>query len=364
MNRQSHAQEPTGEVITTGALVIGAGPAGLFAAFELGMEGVPCHVVDAREEAGGQCTELYPDKPIYDIPAHPRLTGRELTERLIAQAAVFSPVYHFGERAEGLEPLDDGRYRVSMASGLVFEVPVVVIAAGGGIIEPRRPPIPGLAEYEGRSVFYAVKDRAPFRGRDVVIAGGGDSALDWALELAGEARRVTLLHRRPEFRAAADTVARMKAMVERGEMDFVLGQIRALEGEEGRLSAVIAAREGETLRIPAERLLLFFGLSGKMGALAKWGLRMQGGRFVVDTARFETSRPGIFAIGDACTYPGKLNLILSGFHEAALMAHAAAAIARPEGARPFMHSTSMEALRRHHEQQSRPEEGRPRRRQL
>ena len=337
------------EAIETQALVIGAGPAGLFAAFELGMEGVSCHVVDARPEAGGQCTELYPDKPIYDIPAHPRLTGRELTERLLEQASVFSPVYHFGERAERLEKQDDGRFRVTMASGRALVAPVVVIAVGGGIIEPRRPPIPGLAEYEGRSVFYAVKDRELFRGRDVVIAGGGDSALDWALELVDEARSVTLLHRRPEFRAAPDSVARMKALVEAGRMDFVLGQIRGLEGEGGQISAVIAAQGKETVRIPAERLLLFFGLAGKLGPLAQWGLKMEGSRFVVDTARFETSEPGIFAIGDACTYPGKLNLILSGFHEAALMAHAAAAIARPEGARPFMHSTSMEALRRHHE---------------
>ncbi len=343
------ARSAATQTIETQALVIGAGPAGLFAAFELGMEGVACHVVDARPEAGGQCTELYPDKPIYDIPAHPRLTGRALTERLLEQARVFDPVYHFGERAETLERRADGGFRVTMASGLAFDVRVVIIAVGGGLIEPRRPPIPGLSDYEGRSVFYAVKDRALFRGRDVVVAGGGDSALDWALELVDEARRVTLLHRRREFRAAPDSVARMQALVEAGRMDFVLGQIRGLEGEGGQLSAVIVARGQETMKIPAERLLLFFGLAGKLGPLARWGLAMEGNRFVVDTARFQTSEPGVFAIGDACTYPGKRNLILSGFHEAALMAHAAAAIARPEGARPFMHSTSMEALRRHHE---------------
>ena len=339
------------KVIETDALIIGAGPAGLFAVFELGMHGLSAHVLDALPQIGGQCTELYPDKPIYDIPGFPRITGAALIARLKEQAGLFDPVYHLRTRALGHETLEDGRHAVTTDTGLRFIAPVVVIAAGGGVLEPKRPPIPGLAAYEGRSVFYAVRDREQFRDKDLVIAGGGDSALDWAIELAPLARRLVLLHRRETFRAAPESVRRMREMVKTGEMDFVLGQIRGLKGgaqaglEEGALAAVIAAHGGETFEIPAERLLLFFGLAGKMGPLADWGLKMEGHRFVVDPATFQTSCAGLYAIGDACAYPGKLNLILSGFHEAALMAHHAVSRARPEEAHTFMHSTSMALLR-------------------
>lgn len=330
--------------IETEALIIGAGPAGLFAVFQLGMAGARCHVADVLEHAGGQCVELYPGKPIFDIPAHPRITGQELAARLVEQAAPFEPVYHFGESADALERLDDGRFAVRMASGKVFHARVVVIAAGGGAIQPKKPPLRGIEAFEGVSVFYAVKDKEAFRGRDVMIAGGGDSALDWAIELAPIARGLTLIHRREEFRAAPETVRRMRALVAAGKMDFRLGQMRELIGEGGALRAVKAAHGGETFEIPADRLLLFFGLTNKLGPIAKWGLEMEGGRIVVNTENFETSLPGVFAIGDVCVYPGKLKLILSGFHEAALMAQKAIGHVQPERHHAFVHSTSSDIL--------------------
>ena len=334
----------SGGQLETEALIVGAGPAGLFAAFQLGMAGVRAHLVDVLPHAGGQCVELYPQKPIYDIPAHPRITGRELAERLLEQAAPFEPVFHFGEAARELERLEDGGFRVRTASGLTFLARVVVVAAGGGSIEPKKPPLKGLEDYEGRSVFFSVKDVEAFRGRRIVVAGGGDSALDWAIELAPLAERLTLLHRRPEFRAAPESVRRMKGMVEAGKMEFRLGQIRGLSGEGGMLRAVRAAHGGEEFELPADTLLLFFGLSGKLGPVAEWGLEMEGGRIRVDTEAFETSVPGVFAIGDVCVYPGKLKLILSGFHEAALMAQKAVRYVRPGEHHAFVHSTSSEIL--------------------
>ncbi len=329
--------------IETEALIIGAGPVGLFAVFELGMAGVSAHVIDILPQAGGQCMELYPDKPIFDIPAHPRITGRELTERLLEQAAPFEPVFHFGEAAQTLQRGDDG-FIVTTASGKRFFAKVVVVAAGGGAIVPKRPPLKGLDEYEGTSVFYAVRDRDAFRGRRIVVAGGGDSALDWAIDLAPIAEGLTLLHRREEFRAAPASVERMRRMVEAGEMAFRLGQISGLVGENGRLRAVRARHKGETFEIPADRLLLFFGLAGRLGPLETWGYEVKGGRIVVDTEAFETSIPGVFAIGDVCLYPGKLKLILSGFHEAALMAQKAVRHVHPERHHTFQHSTSSEII--------------------
>ncbi len=333
-----------GQKVRCEALIIGAGPAGLFAAFQLGMAGVGAHVVDVLPHAGGQCVELYPQKPIYDIPAHPRITGRELARLLLEQAGPFAPVFHFGEAAQACRRLEEGGFAVRMASGLEIEAAVVVIAAGGGSIQPKKPPLKGLADFEGRSVFFSVADPEALRGHDIVVAGGGDSALDWAMELAPLARRLTLLHRRAEFRAAAESVRRMKEMAARGELDFRLGQIRRVIGEGGALRAVEAAHEGESFEIPASRLLLFFGLSNKLGPLAEWGMEMEGGRIVVNTRDFETSIPGIFAIGDVCVYPGKLKLILSAFHEAALMAQGAVKHVRPGEHHAFVHSTSSEIL--------------------
>ena len=333
-----------GRPIETEALIIGAGPAGLFCAFQLGMVGVSCHIVDVLSHAGGQCVELYPQKPIYDIPAHPRISGAELAARLVEQAAPFEPRYHFGEEARELRPLEEGGFEVGMASGLKFRARVVVVAAGGGSIQPKRPPLRRLDEFEGRSVFYAVKDKQAFAGRDIVIAGGGDSALDWALDLAPAANSLTLVHRREEFRAAPESVRRMRRMVEEGAMDFRLGQIRELVGENGKLAAVRAAHGGESFEVAADTLLLFFGLAGKVGPLAQWGMEMEGGRVRVDTSAFESSIPGIFAIGDICAYPGKQKLILSAFHEAALAAQRAVHHVHPDKHHTFTHSTSSEIL--------------------
>ena len=330
--------------VTCEALIIGAGPAGLFAAFQLGMAGVSCHIVDVLSHAGGQCVELYPQKPIYDIPAHPRITGAQLTERLLAQAAPFSPAFHFDESARSLGKLEDGRFCVKMDSGLSFHAAVVIIAAGGGAIQPKKPPLRNIGDYEGESVFYAVKDKAAFAGEEIVVAGGGDSALDWAMELAPRAKGLTLLHRREQFRAAPASVRRMRRMVEEGRMNFRLGQLRELVGERGQLRAVRAANGREQFEIPASKALMFFGLTNKMGPLAQWGMEMQGGQIAVNTENFETSIPGLFAIGDACAYPGKLKLILSGFHEAALMAQKACALVHPGEHHAFVHSTSSEIL--------------------
>jgi len=331
------------DLIEAQALVIGAGPVGLFAVFELGMVGVSAHVIDILPHAGGQCVELYPDKPIFDIPAQPRINGGELAERLLQQIAPFEPTFHFNESAQALERIpqeEGGGFIVSTASGKRFRTPVVVIAAGSGAIVPKRPPLKRLEEFEGSSVFYAVREPERFHGQRIVVAGGGDSALDWAIELAPRAKRLTLLHRREEFRAAPASVERMRRMVETGEMDFRLGQISGLVGEGGVLEAVEARHEGETFRIPADACLLFFGLAGRLGPLAQWGCEMRGGQIVVNTESFETSIPGIFAIGDVCTYPGKLKLILSGFHEAALMAQKAARHVYPDRHVSFEHSTS------------------------
>ncbi len=331
------------DIIRTQALIIGAGPVGLFAVFELGMVGISAHVIDILPQAGGQCVELYPDKPIYDIPAQPKISGAQLAQRLLEQAAPFEPQFHFNEAAQTLEKVENG-FIVGCESGKRFHARVVIVAAGGGAIMPKRPPLKGLEDYEGTSVFHAVREREPFRGQDIVVAGGGDSALDWAIELAPIARRLTLLHRREEFRAAPASVEKMRRMVEAGEMDFRLGQISGLVGENGRLRAVQARHKGETFEIPASRLLLFFGLAGRLGALAGWGYEMQGSQIVVDTEAFETSIPGVFAIGDVCTYPGKLKLILSGFHEAALMAQRAAKYVFPDRHIAFQHSTSSDIL--------------------
>ena len=326
------------------ALVIGAGPVGLFSVFELGMAGVAARVADILSRAGGQCVELYPDKPIYDIPAIPEISGGALSERLLEQAAPFDPQFHFNEAAQTLEGDVENGFVVGFASGLEVAAKVVVIAAGGGLIAPKKPPLKELAAFEDRSVFFAVRDPAAFRGKRIVVVGGGDSALDWAIELAPRAASLTLLHRREAFRAAPASVAKMRDMVAAGAMDFRLGQIRGLKGENGRLDAVVAAHGGEAFEIPADVCLMFFGLAGRIGPIADWGLKMKGPLIEVDTEAFETSRPGVFAIGDVCTYPGKLKLILSGFHEAALMARKAVRYVRPGEHHRFEHSTSSAIL--------------------
>jgi thioredoxin reductase (NADPH) len=330
--------------IKTDAVIIGAGPVGLFAVFELGLLDIKAHLVDIQDKVGGQCAELYPEKPIYDIPAWPVIAGQDLVAKLVEQIKPFSPHFHLGERVDSLAKIDGG-FRLTTSGGKTIEAKVVVIAAGGGSFEPKRPPLPGIEGYEGSSVFYSVRKVEAFKGKTIVIAGGGDSALDWTHNLVPVAKRVTLLHRRDHFRAAPDSVNRMKALVNEQKMDFMLGQLHGLEGEGGKLARVIAHRDdNSTFPIEADTLLAFFGLTMKLGPVANWGLNLHEERILVNVETFETSAPGIFAIGDINHYPGKLKLILSGFHEAALMSHAASKIVFPDKKVVFQYTTTSSSI--------------------
>jgi thioredoxin reductase (NADPH) len=333
-------------VIKTDAVIVGAGPVGLFAVFELGLVDVKAHVIDILDRAGGQCTELYPEKPIYDVPGLTIVTGQELTDRLMDQIKPFGAEFHFSQRVETLERLDGG-FRVTTDLGTKFECKVLVIAAGGGSFTPKRPPLPGIEEYEGKSVFYSVRKMEQLRGRDVLIVGGGDSALDWTLNLQPVAKSLTLLHRRAEFRAAPASVQKMLALVEGGDIVFKLGQVTALHGEGGQLRSVtVKGADGASFEQPAEIMMPFFGLTMKLGPVADWGLNLHDNLIPVDTAKFETSEQGIFAIGDINTYPGKLKLILSGFHEAALMAQQAHKYVYPNKKLIFQYTTSSSSLQK------------------
>jgi thioredoxin reductase (NADPH) len=328
----------------TDVIIIGAGPCGLFAVFELGLLGLSSHLIDILDKPGGQCAELYPEKPIYDIPAWPVISGLDLTERLMEQIAPFSPTFHFNELAESLVKTPEGLWRIATDAGTTVEAPVIVIAAGGGSFMPKKPPLENLDAYENESVFYAVRKIDTFRGKRVIIAGGGDSALDWTLNLQPVAERVTLVHHRDGFRAAPHSVARMKQMAAEGAIDFVVGKLNGLSGAAPQLEGVsVTTAQGEEV-LPAERFLCFFGLTMKLGPIAEFGLDFSENLIPVDTAKFETSVPGIFAIGDINFYPGKLKLILSGFHEAALMSQAAFAICRPGERLRFQYTTSSTQL--------------------
>ena len=312
-----------GAVIPTDALIVGAGPVGLFQVFELGLLGLRAHVVEAMPQIGGQCVELYPDKPIYDIPALPACGARELVERLMRQIRPFAPVFHLGEVVTSLQRREDGRFTVTTGAGTGFDAGVVIIAAGLGAFAPRKLPLAEAAALEGRSVHYKVSDAARFAGTDIVVAGGGDSALDWAIALAGKGS-VVLVHRSAKFRAAPATVAKMQAFCAEARMQFLEGEIVGLDAEGGVLKAVrVRSRDGLTRRVGAEHVLVLWGMHPALGPIAEWGLGLDRNQIAVDTAHFATSEPGIFAVGDINTYPGKRKLILSGFHEAALAAFAA-----------------------------------------
>jgi thioredoxin reductase (NADPH) len=335
------------DVITTDAVIIGAGPCGLFAVFELGLVDVKCHVVDILDRPGGQCAELYPEKPIYDIPALPVVTGAELTSRLLEQIKPFGAEFHYNQMVTELIKHGDNDFELKTDGGLVFRSKVVVIAAGGGSFQPKKPPIPGIDSYEGTSVFYSVKKMEAFRGKDVLIVGGGDSALDWTINLQPIAKSMTLLHRRDDFRAAPDSVKKMRELVAEGKMQFKLGQVTGLKGEAGVLSAAtVKGNDGATFDIATNAMLPFFGLTMKLGPVAEWGLNLHENLVPVDTAKFETSTPGVFAIGDINTYPGKLKLILSGFHEAALMAQQAFKYKNPGERLLFQYTTSSSSLQK------------------
>jgi thioredoxin reductase (NADPH) len=339
------SKAPTSEPIKTDAVIIGAGPIGLFAVFELGLLDLKAHVIDILPKPGGQCAELYPEKPIYDIPGVPVISGEGLVEKLLQQIKPFSPQFHLGERVESLTRQKDGSFWLATDIGTVIEAKVVVVAAGGGSFESKKPPLADLANYEGKSVFYLVRRIEDFRGKRIVVAGGGDSALDWTLNLAPVAKSLTLLHRRDQFRAAPDSVSKMKALVAEKKIAFELGQLHALEGEGGKLSRVVARREDKsTFPLEADVLLPFFGLTMRLGPVANWGLKLEDGLIAVDTEKFQSSERGIFAIGDINTYPGKLKLILSGFHEGALMAQAAAKVVDPDKRIVFQYTTTSTSL--------------------
>lgn len=325
-----------------GAIVIGAGPVGLFSVFTLGMAGVPALVIDALPDIGGQCAALYPEKPIYDIPAHPSLLGAELVELLSEQIKPFKPDFRLHQRVLRLGPAEDG-WLVETDKGQSFQAKAVIIASGGGAFGPKRPPLDGLERFEGTGVHYMVKRAANLQGKRVAIAGGGDSAVDWAILLAENAAKLWLIHRRPQFRASGDSVEKLMSLVEAGRIELVApGQLAALEGEDGRLSAVIVDDlAGNRRALDADTLLCFFGLLGEPGPLADWGLVQEEGRIKVDPASMASNLPGVFAIGDAALYPGKLKLILTGFAEAALAARSAFASLHPDQSLHEVHSTSL-----------------------
>ena len=336
------------EPIKTDVLIIGAGPIGLFAVFELGLLDMKAHLVDILDKIGGQCAELYPEKPIYDIPGIPYTSAQGLVDALLQQIKPFNAQYHLNEMVETVEKIGDPLFLVKTDQGKEFESKIVVIAAGGGSFQPKRPPIPGVEPYEGKSIFYAVRKMEAFRGKRVVIVGGGDSALDWTLNLAPIASHLTLVHRRSEFRAAPDSVNKMMALVGEGKIDFVLGQVTSLHGEGGQFSkALVKTNDGSSFDIACDAMLPFFGLTMKLGPVANWGFELKNNELIpVNTESFETSTPGIFAIGDINWYPGKLKLILSGFHEAALMAQKAYRYVYPDKRLVFQYTTSSTSLQK------------------
>lgn len=321
--------------IETDAVIIGAGPVGLFQVFELGLLEIKAHVIDSLAYPGGQPMELYPDKPIYDIPAVPVCTGKELTDSLLKQIEPFGATFHLGQTVTVVQKQDDGRFFVETSKGTQFLTKTIFIAAGVGAFEPRALKVDGLDKFEGSQLFYRVKNPADFAGKNLVIVGGGDSALDWTLNFAAEgpnkAESVILLHRRDGFKAAPASVAKMKELCDAYEMQFIVGQVTGFEDTDGKLSAIkVTGGDGVTRVVPLDLLLVFFGLSPKLGPIAEWGLDIERKQLVVDTEKFSTNVPGIFAVGDINTYPGKKKLILSGFHECALAAFAAAPIIFPD----------------------------------
>lgn len=325
--------------IETDAVIIGAGPVGLFQVFELGLLEIKAHVIDSLAYPGGQPIELYPDKPIYDIPAIPVCTGKELTDALLKQIEPFGATFHLGQTVTVVQKQDDGRFFVETSKGTRFLTKTIFIAAGVGAFEPRTLKVDGLAQFDGSQVFYRVRNPADFAGKNLLVVGGGDSALDWALNFTAgnddgnphKAESVILVHRRDGFRAAPASVARMHELCEQMEMQFIVGQVTGYEETDGRLTgAKVTGSDGVTRVVPLDVLLVFFGLSPKLGPIADWGLDIERKQLVVDTEKFQTSVPGIFAVGDINTYPGKKKLILSGFHECALAAFGAAPIIFPE----------------------------------
>jgi thioredoxin reductase (NADPH) len=337
-------------VISTDALIVGAGPCGLFTVFELGLLDIKCHLVDILPKIGGQCAELYPEKPIYDIPGFPVVTGQGLVDNLMKQIEPFHPEFHLNQQVEAVDSIGTAEaplFKVTTDAGTTFETKALIVAAGGGSFQPKKPPIPGIETYEGTGVFYAVRKMESFRGRDILIVGGGDSALDWTLNLAPIAKSLTLLHRRDEFRAAPHSVEQMRALVAAGKVDLRFGQVTGLKGDAPNLSAaVVKGADGTEFEVACNALLPFFGLTMKLGPVAEWGLNQHENLIKVGTETFETSTPGIFAVGDINWYPGKLKLILSGFHEGALAAQKVHRYVYPDKRLTFQYTTSSTSLQK------------------
>ncbi len=331
---------PHAGVIETDAVIVGAGPVGLFQVFELGLLEIKAHIIDSLAYPGGQCIELYPDKPIYDIPALPVVTGKELTDNLLKQIEPFGATFHLGQEVTTVEKQEDGRFFLATSKGTQFLTKTIFIAGGVGSFQPRTLKVDGIDKHESSQVHYRVKNPSQFAGKNLVIVGGGDSALDWALNFCAgnadgnphKAESVILVHRRDGFRAAPASVAKMRELCEQYEMQFIVGQVTDLdEGDDGLLKGVkVTGGDGVTRVVPCDEVLVFFGLSPKLGPIAEWGLALERKQILVDTEKFSTSVPGIFAVGDINTYPGKKKLILSGFHEAALAAFGAMPIINPE----------------------------------
>jgi thioredoxin reductase (NADPH) len=312
-------------------VIIGAGPSGLFQVFELGLLDIHAHVIDSLGQVGGQCSELYPDKPIYDIPALPVCGAQELIDRLMEQIKPFDPVFHLGQTVNVLERKDDGRFLLETSSGERFDTATVILAAGLGAFQPRRLRAPAAANWEGERIHYSVREPERFADRNLVILGGGDSALDWTLELHDKARSITLVHRRDEYRAQPASVKRMKARVDGTTLREFQGNVRAVIEDDGVFMGLeIIDPEREVNEVPADDVLVFWGLSPNLGPIADWALDIERRQVPVDTEKFQTSIPGIFAVGDINTYPGKKKLILSGFHEAALAAFGVQAHIHPD----------------------------------
>ncbi|MEO6408017.1 MAG: NAD(P)/FAD-dependent oxidoreductase [Burkholderiaceae bacterium] len=343
------------EAIETDAVVVGAGPVGLFQAFQLGLLGLRCEIVDSLPAPGGQCAELYAGKPIYDIPAVPVCTGAELTERLLQQIKPFSTVIHLDQEVNGLSTLDDGRFELTTTRGISFRARVVVVAAGVGAFQARRVKLAALEAFEGSQVRFRLDERAAWAGQRVVVVGGDAAAIDSAIELvhaepaaaSDRPLHVTLLHRRDVLDAPAETLARLHALIAAGALDFVVGQPTGVVVEDGRLAGLELTGPDGTLRALAlDRLLVRLGLAPKLGHVAHWGLALERKQIRVDTARFESSVPGIFAVGDVNTYPGKRKLIVCGFHEATLAAYAAAEIVSPDQPVQLQYTTTSTTLQR------------------
>lgn len=327
---------------TTDLVIIGAGPTGLFSIFEAGMLKIKTHVIDTLEVIGGQCTALYPEKPIYDIPAHPSILANDLIVNLEKQAEPFEPVYHLNQRVEKLEKQSDGSFLIETSKNTKISCKAIIIAAGCGAFGPNRPPLENIAEYEGKSIFYAVRKKDEFKGKNVVIAGGGDSAVDWALSLADIANKLYVVHRRPKFRCAPESSDQLKKLADAGKIEMVVPyQLAGLEGDNGQISQVLVKDfDGNVKGLEADYLLPFFGLAMELGPIANWGLNIEKNHIEVDPATMQSSVPGIYAVGDIANYKNKLKLILNGFAECATACHDIRKIIYPNEVFHFEYSTS------------------------